>query len=609
MTTYLKFINPFRRYRGKLIATGICSLGYVLFNALSLWLVAPVLKLLFMPGTSTSVTPEVPGLGGWYESLKAWFWSWFQGATPSETLPKLCILLIAVFLVKNVFAYGQMHFVSYVEQRMVKDLRDHVFGHLAKLPYSFFDKRATGDVMSSVMNDVYVLSLTFQRVFTQALRDPLTVIVLLVILISISWELTLTAIVIVPLFGFVYRLTGKSLKRKSSRIQAKLGEITSYLQEAISGARVIKQFGTERFESRRFEERSGELFHHSLRLARLDRMAQPLSETIGVAIISMVLLFGGQRVLAGELLDAEDFIRFIVVLFSILTPIRSIGGIFNNMQVGSAAGARVETLLNEPTESLQSGDDVPAGIQKEIRFDHVWFKYESSADWVLRDVNLVIRKNEKIALIGRSGSGKTTLANLIPRFYDIQQGTISIDGQPLRDIQLGSLRKLVSVVSQDVFLFNESVRYNISYGMEHPDEQKLRDVIQRAQATDFVSALPNGLDTVVGERGTQLSGGQRQRLAIARALLRDSPILIFDEATSALDSESERLIQRALEELFRNRTVILIAHRLSSIRVADRVVVLDRGAVASVGTHEELLASAPIYRSLMAVYETEPVIG
>lgn len=606
MTTYLKFLNPFKAYRPQLILTAICTLFYVIFNALSLWFIAPVLTLIFMPEKSTVPAESLPvdQLVGWYDSLKAWFWAWFAGDSSSETLAKLCVALMIVFLFKNLFAYGQMHFVSFVEQRMVKDLRDTLFARIARLPYAYFDKHATGDVMSNVMNDVYVLSLTFQRVFTQAIRDPLTVITLLIILISISWELTLTALIIVPLFGLIYRATGKSLKRKSRRIQDQLGQITSYLQEAISGARVIKAFGAERYESARFSDRAQDLFHHSLRLARLDRLAQPLSETIGIAIIALVLLFGGRRVLAGELLDAEDFIRFIVVLFSILTPIRSIGGIFNNFQIGSAAGARLENIFNEPLEAVDSESRTVATYKQSIDFDHIWFKYSTSPDWILSDIHLTIRKNEKIALVGRSGSGKSTLANLIPRFYEVSQGDIRLDGVSTKSLSLASVRALVSTVSQDVFLFNESVRYNITYGLDNVDERRLQDVIERAQVTPFVTALPRGLDTVVGERGTQLSGGQRQRLAIARALLRDSPILIFDEATSALDSESERLIQRAIEELFKDRTAIIIAHRLSSIRFADRVIVLDKGRVIDEGTHDQLLANSAHYRTIMPLYES-----
>ena len=379
------------------------------------------------------------------------------------------------------------------------------------------------------------------------------------------------------------------------------------MQEAISGARLVKSSGTERFETQRFEKRSGELLYHGLRLVRLDRLAQPLSETIGIVIIALVLLFGGRQVLTGELLDAEDFIRFIVVLFAILAPIRGVGGIFNNMQVGSAAGARLQEVFAEQPEPLESKGSELKSFTNAITFDHVWFRYPTSDDWVLKDINLSIRHNEKIALVGRSGSGKSTLANLIPRFYNVERGGILIDNQPVNDITLRSLRRLVSTVSQDVFLFNDTVRYNITYGLGNVNEQDLQEAIRRAHATDFVHHLPRGLETVVGERGTQLSGGQRQRIAIARALLRNSPILIFDEATSALDSESERLIQHALDELFKERTVIIIAHRLSSIRYADRIVLLDDGHMVDTGTHLDLLARSPLYGTLMPLLEQEAV--
>jgi len=605
MTTYLKYINPFRRYPLKLVGTAVCTLFYVAFNALALWLVAPVLKVIFLPGKADSLPVPVGAVGGIYESMKAWTWQLIGGNDPANMLPRLCVALIVVFAVKNIFAYGQMHFASFVEQRMIRDLRQRVFEHLALQPYTFFDQRPTGELMSNVMNDVNVISVAFQRVFTQVVRDPLTVLTLLVLLISVSWQLTLLAAVIVPLFGVIYRYTGQSLKRKSGRIQQHLGEMSSHLQEAISGARVVKAFGTEAHEVRRFSLRNAEVFRHSLRLVRLDRLAQPLSETIGVLIIALVLLIGGRQVLSGQLLDAEDFIRFIVVLFAILGPVRGVGSIHNNLQVGAAAGARLDGIFSAPPEVLDHGTKDVRTLERDIVFDHVSFRYPTSPDFVLKDVSLGIRRHEKIALVGRSGSGKSTLANLIPRFYDPQQGRILLGGVPASEITLRSLRRLVSTVSQDVFLFNETVRYNIAYGLDQVDEARLREVIARAQAADFVAAMPHGLDTVVGERGTQLSGGQRQRIAIARALLRDAPILIFDEATSSLDSESERLIQRALNELFRDRTVIIIAHRLSSIRFADRVVLLDRGRVVAEGTHHELLEKSPLYAALMPLYEPD----
>ncbi|MDD5089235.1 MAG: ATP-binding cassette domain-containing protein, partial [bacterium] len=283
---------------------------------------------------------------------------------------------------------------------------------------------------------------------------------------------------------------------------------------------------------------------------------------------------------------------------------RNIGGIHNNLQVGAAAGQRLQAIFDEPTETMDAGRVTAATLHESIEFDHVFFRYDTSLDWVLRDISLTIRRHERVALVGRSGSGKSTLANLIPRFYDIQRGRILWDGVPLADLTLRSLRAMVSTVSQDVFLFNETVRYNITYGLDSVTEERLLDVLARAQA-QFVFDLPLGVETIIGERGLALSGGQRQRLAIARALLRNAPILIFDEATSALDTESERLIQHALDELFRERTVIIIAHRLSSIRFADRVVLLDAGKISAIGSHDELLATSPLYANLMAHIEQE----
>jgi subfamily B ATP-binding cassette protein MsbA len=605
--TYLSFINPFKRYPKYLIATAVSTLFFVAFNALSVWLVAPVLSVLFMPGKSDSTTNAVVGEGlrGVYDSLKQWSWEMIGGGDPQQVLPRLCVALIAVFLLKNVFAYLQMHFVSYVEQRMIKDLRERVYSHVIRQRYGFFDSSSTGELMSAVMNDVNQLSVTFQRVFTQAVRDPLTVVTLLVILFSISWQLTLAALLIVPAFGIIFRKTGGSLKRKSGRIQEGMAEITSALQETISGARLIKSASTEQFESERFEGRSTRLFRNALRMVRLERLASPLSETIGVGIIATVLLLGGQQVLSGSLLDAEDFIRFIVVLFSMLAPAKAVGNLHNYLQIGSAAGARINALLEKPQESQNESGKSVTKLERGVRFENVFFKYPTSEHWILNDVSLEVKRGERVALVGRSGSGKTTLANLLPRFYETQQGRVLWDGDDVRNFRIPELRKHVSIVSQDVFLFNESVRYNLTYGNPAITDEQLHAAIARAQAADFIAQMPQGLETVVGERGAQLSGGQRQRIAIARALLKNAPLLIFDEATSALDNESERLIQHALEELFRDRTVIIIAHRLSSIRFADRVIVMDAGEIAAQGTHDSLIQSSELYRVLTQQYERE----
>lgn len=591
--------------------TALSTLFYVIFNTLSIWLIAPVMNLIFLPDKKDAA-PQTEiltgGLRGIYDSMKQWSWDILGSGDPSVVLPRLCLALVIVFIMKNIFAYLQMHFVSYVEQRMIKDLRDRVFAHVIRQPQNFFDHSSTGELMSAVMNDVNTLSVTFQRVFTQAVRDPITVVTMLVILFSISWQLTLAALVIVPIFGILYRKTGGSLKRKSGRIQEGLAEITGALQETISGARLIKSSATEERETDRFESRSYRLFRNSLRLARLERLASPLSETIGVIIIASVLLLGGQQVLTGSLLDAEDFIRFIVVLFSMLAPARAVGNLHNYLQIGAAAGARIEKLLDEPIEpETESGKPI-SKLERQVALEHVWFRYPTSEQWVLRDIELKINVGERVALVGRSGSGKTTMANLLPRFYAPERGRILWDGQDIQEASLASLRSCISLVSQDVFLFNETVRFNLTYGINEVSEERLREAMTRAQCIDFVSKLPHGLDTIVGERGAQLSGGQKQRIAIARALLKDAPLLIFDEATSSLDNESERLIQHALEELFRKRTVIIIAHRLSSIRFADRVVVINEGQIAGQGTHESLLASSELYRTLTQLYERESKI-
>ncbi|MEL6820710.1 MAG: ABC transporter ATP-binding protein, partial [Calditrichota bacterium] len=431
------------------------------------------------------------------------------------------------------------------------------------------------------------------------------------LLFSISWQLTLIALTILPLTSILIQTVGRSLKRKSKRVQERISDITRFLQESLSGIKVVKAFAMEKHESDRFENLTERHYKAVLRQVRLNRLSRPFSETVGVAVMVSVIWFGGRLVLEGQLLSSEDFIRFIVFLFTLMEPIKSISALNNNIQIALASGQRIFELMD--TEIAIA--DKPNAVEKKtfknkIEYKNVSFRYGENSDLVLRDVNLSIEKNQKIAFVGSSGGGKTTIVNLLPRFFDVVDGTISIDGSNIRDIKQKSLRELMGIVTQEVFLFNETIAANIAYGHADYSREKVEQAARLANAWGFIMEFPDGFDTVVGERGVLLSGGQRQRISIARAILKDPPILIFDEATSALDSESEFLIQEAIENLMKDRTVLMIAHRLSSIIHSDKIVVLENGQITDVGRHDELLKRSDRYRHLYELqFQGEPESG
>jgi subfamily B ATP-binding cassette protein MsbA len=453
--------------------------------------------------------------------------------------------------------------------------------------------------MSRVTNDVNVLNESMERNFTKVISDPFMIIIFVTLLISISWQLSLVASIVFPLTGVIIGKIGQSLKRKSHRVQERIADVTTVLQETITGIKVVKAFSMEKYESKKFNSKTYEHFKIFVRRTRLHRLTGPLSEVTGIGIMICVLWYGGQMVLSGELLSSEDFIRFIAILFSLMDPIKKIGEFNNDVQISLAAGRRVFDILDTPSSITdRPGAQTKSDFVEKVSYENVTFKYSPDDVAVLKNINLQVNKKRKVAIVGSSGAGKTTLVNLLPRFFEVSDGSIKIDGLDVRDLTMSSLRKLMGIVTQEVILFNDSVSNNIAYGM--PDYSK-DDIVQAAKlanAHQFIEDLPEGYDTMIGERGTRLSGGQRQRISIARAILKNPPILIFDEATSSLDSEAERLIQKAIENLMKERTVLIIAHRLSTIMNSDKIVVLEEGSIIDEGTHDELLKRCDRYRYL-----------
>jgi subfamily B ATP-binding cassette protein MsbA len=567
---------------------------------LTVWMVAPVITVIFSDFDKPPIEQAVESTATEDGSASIFNLNeWLKENIHVETLKWLCIFVVMVFVIKNIFNFAEHFWITYVEQRVVKDLREQLYDSIIYQSMSFFHKHKTGDLISNITNDINAVNLAFNRSFTKIVRDPVLILMYLAILMSISWKLMLVAALVLPITSGLIRKIGNSLKRKSHRVQERISDITTVLQETISGIKVVKAFAMEKYENKKFGSFIGDHFQAIVRQVRLQRLAGPLSETLGVFVMAAVIWYGGNMVLQGEGLTSEDFIRFLIILFSILDPIKSLSDLNNNVQIALASGKRIFDVMDEKDPILEiSNPVVKDSLDLTISYDDVSFQYSPDSNLVLRDISLNVHKNQKVAFVGSSGAGKTTLVNLLPRFYDVSEGSIKIDGIDIRDMSVASLRTLMGIVTQEVILFNDSVANNIAYGLDKYSKDEIKNAAKLANAVDFINEMPAKFDTIIGERGMLVSGGQRQRISIARAILKNPPILIFDEATSSLDSESEALIQEAIENLMKDRTVFVIAHRLSSIINSDLIVVMEDGKIIDTGTNQELLDRSERYRQL-----------
>jgi subfamily B ATP-binding cassette protein MsbA len=604
---YLRIIGYLRPYIKQIILILLFNFFFVIFNTLAIWMVAPVVSTLFettaedtiQTQDDSSIPEEEPGFLDIHQQLKLLVKRHLMKKDRLDTLKLLCFILFLAFFLKNTFNYLEAWFVSFIEQKVIKDFRDQVYAHLLKLPLSFFHKMQTGNLISRVTNDINALNVAINKGFTKIIRDPIIIIIFIYLLFNISWKLSLVSLLVFPVSGALIKQIGRSLQRKSERVQRRIADITSILQETLTGMKVVKAFSMEKYERDKFVARTDTHYRAVLKQVRLFRLSPPLSETIGIGIMACVLWFGGGLVFSGQLLSSKDFITFIAILYAVLDPIKSLGDLNNNIHIALASAKRVFMIMDTPITITDASNAVEKKhFNTEICFNHVSFHYKEDEAPVLKKINLTVQKNQKIALVGHSGAGKTTLVNLIPRFYDIQRGSITVDGIDIREIKIKNLRDLLGIVTQEVILFNDTIANNIAYGRADYPLEKVKNAAQLANADTFIEALPEGYQTVIGEQGMRLSGGQRQRISIARAILKNPAILIFDEATSSLDTESERLIQEAIENLMRDRTVFLIAHRLSTVINADIIVVLDEGKILATGPHKELLGKSPEYRRL-----------
>ena len=583
-----------------LLASSISAFIYVAFNGLSVWLTATLFNNILTDFDELLKTQSLlaNSKASLNDQLKFWTNKLILRDTAIESLKVLCYTLIGSFLIKNFFLYIKNMSLTYIQFNLIKKLRAQLYSHLQSLSLSFFDKRQTGELSSIVINDVSNMRVAFGTSFHKLFVEPINIIVFISLLFIINLKLALLSIVIVPLTGFVVIVIGKSIRRRSRRTAEKIARIMGIMSENLNSIRIIKSFAMEAFETNRFKQEQERHYALDLRQAKLRLISSPVTEMIGAFIAVILLWVGGHDVLVSNDMNSEDFIRFILILFSVLQPIRSLGKVGINLQNGFASADRVFHVLDTVPAIVSRPNAIKIKeIKNEVSFDNVGFNYDGT-DSILKDVSFTMKKGTVTALVGASGAGKSTIADLIPRFYDVNRGGIKIDGNDIRDLDINSLRKMMGIVSQETILFNDTIRANIKYGLQSVTDEQLQKAAKNANAYDFISKQPNGFETIIGEKGVRLSGGQRQRIAIARAILKNPSILILDEATSSLDTESEYKVQKAIDNLMADRTVLVIAHRLSTVESADTIVVMKEGEVSDFGSHEDLLKKDGVYTRL-----------
>ena len=577
----------------------LSSVLFVLLNAFSLWMISSLISTIMNPGKESVVSTSTLQGGSFHDKLEALSFQLIGQGSQLDQLGHLCIILVIAYIFKNLFFYITNVSLSFVQNKMIMDVRNQLFTHLQKLPLSFFKKNKSGELSSIIMNDVSNMRVAFTQSIQSLITEPISILVLLGMLFIINSKLTLYALITVPISAYIITKLGKSIRRKAKRSSLSIAGLMNILQETLTGIRIVKAFVMEKFEIKRFIKENSKYFSLTFKQENMRNLTTPINDLIGISLGVLLLWIGGREVIVHGTLTPDGFIRFIIYLFAMLQPARKLGNVMAGIQVGLASAERVFSVTDVESNITNPLNPKPLSELKEsIKLTNVSFQYENSDTQLLENISITIPKGEILAIVGSSGSGKTTIVDLIPRFYDVTDGSISIDGVDIRQLSLENLRSFMGIVSQDTILFNDTVANNISYGQSDAKLDNIRDAAEASNALDFINELPDGFDTIIGEKGARLSGGQRQRLSIARAILKNPDILILDEATSALDTESERKVQEAIDNLMKGRTVIVIAHRLSTITKADRIIVLDKGKIVESGTHEELLSMNGKYSQL-----------
>ncbi len=624
MNIYARTFSAIKPYWKHLVTASSSAAIHAVFDGVLIWMIGPLLMTLFQVSTSDIMgtapveveqhAEQIPGVagelggvveetaGGLYavkDAFKDWIDQLVQGADRTDTLFNFCALILIVSLTKNVFYYIQGWFMVWVQQSVMRAFRNKLFEKYQRLSLDYFHSRRTGEIISRVTNDVVVLNESIDIGFNRLVTDTVMLFVLAGSLIIISWELTLLAGLVMPaVFGFIWFI-GKKMRKYSERAQRRMADVNSVLEEAVNNVRIVKAFSMEDFESKKFFHSTYEYFKSLVRMRRIRHLSSPINDMLAMFSGMAILFYAGTQIMAGTgKLDAGDFITYLILMFSMIKPVKSLSQIHVKLQEGMAASERIFRVMDTDEKIVE----VPKAKSIEtfknvIEYDSIDFSYIENEP-VLKDLSFTVKHGEVVAIVGPSGAGKSTLLDLLPRFYDPQGGTIRVDGTDIRDLSLSSLRHLMGIVTQETYLFNDTIRHNIAYGQNGIDSGNIEEAARMANAHDFISEFEEGYDTLVGNRGIMLSGGQRQRIAIARALLKNPQVLVFDEATSALDTESEALVQEAIDRLMHNRTTLVIAHRLSTIKNADRILVLDGGKIVQSGSHDELMEQDGLYKRL-----------
>lgn len=605
MKKFSRIFGYLRKYRGKLVLYFLCTILATLFGVVSIGMLIPFFGLIFDTAQTTGTDiVKSNALGSFISNFLGDIIRKGGADGKLSGLTAICLMIIIATILKNTFIYLSNRISVPVRSMIITQLRGDLYDKILRLPIGYFTEKRKGDIISRMTNDVGEIEGSVVGTFDGLIKDPLTVLGYLVFLVIISPQLSLFLLILLPVTGLLIGRVSRKLKRQSQEAAVKLGESLSILDETLGGLRVIKAFLAEKLLSSRFHSINDELFKVRKKMSARRDLASPLTEVMGVMVLSTILYFGGRLVLGGQGLEAKELIAYIASFAMLINPAKNISTAFFNIQRGAAALVRVEEVLNAPVIVDENPNGIKlASFNKKIEFRDVVFSYDDAV--ILNQVNLVINKGKTIALVGSSGAGKSTLADLVPRFHDVTGGEVLIDGINIKDYSLHSVRSLMSIVTQEPILFNDTVANNIALGTPNATEEEIIHAAKIANAHSFIMQKEQGYQTNIGDRGSKLSGGERQRLTIARAVLKNPPILILDEATSSLDTESERLVQDAINNMMQNRTSIVIAHRLSTIRHADEIIVLQKGKIVERGNHEELITHNGFYKKLVDMQEVK----
>ncbi len=603
-----KLIPYTKPYQSHIVLNVVFNILYALFSTLSMITMFPLLEVLFKKSTSVIKEPTYTGIQNIGQFGKDWLFFTIsdlnQKQGPQFALLLAVVLVIVTFLLKNLFNYLASYHITHLKNGVLRDLRQKMYYKIIDLPISYYSEKRKGDIMARMLGDVNEVQNSFFSILELIVKEPLTIVFTIIAMLNISVNLTLFVFVFIPVSGFIISKIGKSLKSKSTRAQQESGYFISLVEESLSGLKVVKSYNAESLFKKRFDNSINTLMKITNSIGNKNNLASPMSEFMGIVTIATLLWYGGNLVLVDKTLEGSLFLVYMLLSYNILTPAKNISKASYAVKNGLAAAERVfEVLEIENAITNHKEAEVKDTFDSKIEISNINFKYEEEN--VLKDFSLEVVKGQTVALVGQSGSGKSTIANLLTRFYDVNEGTIQIDGIDIKKLNLSSLRGLIGLVTQDSILFNDSIRANIALGKEDATDEEIVEALKIANAYEFVKDLPNGIHTNIGDSGNKLSGGQKQRLSIARAVLKNPPIMILDEATSALDTESEKLVQVALENMMQNRTSIVIAHRLSTIQKANKIVVMQKGRIVEQGTHEELIALNGTYNKLVSMQSLE----